>query len=166
MRAVVVSVVMVVAGCRGASQSEDVAGDFQRETRVARDAIETTLANYERWLSEGKVDSMATILTQNSFLMPPNQPGILGRDGFLATFGPLVAQGTWTEDNTIESLVASGPLAVERGTTVVLFTPGPNAAPGARATVDTTKYLRHWHRVDGQWLLAEASWSSIRPAAR
>jgi hypothetical protein len=46
---------MVVAGCRGAP-SEDVAGDFQRETRVARDAIEATLTNYERWLSEGKVD--------------------------------------------------------------------------------------------------------------
>jgi ketosteroid isomerase-like protein len=163
MRAVVVLIVMVVAGCRGAS-SEDVAGDFQRETRVARDAIEATLTNYERWLSEGKVDSMASILTGSSYLMPPNQPAIVGRDAFLAMFRPLIGQGQWTEENTIESLVASGPLAVERGTTVVLFTPGPNAPPGTRAMVDTTKYLRHWHRVAGQWLLAEASWSSNRPA--
>ena len=162
MRAVVVSIVTVVMGCGGASQTEDVAGDFQRETRVARDAIETTLANYERWLSEGKVDSMATVLTSNSFVMPPNQPGISGREGFLAYFRPLVGQGQWIEENTIESLVASGPLAVERGTTVVLFTPGPNAPPGTKSMVDTTKYLRHRHRVDGQWMLAEAAWSSNR----
>ena len=166
MRAGAVVVVLLISGCGGPPCAEYVAGDFQRETRVARDAIEHTLANYERWLSQGKVDSMATILTSNSVVMPPNQPAVSGREGFLAFFRPIVGQGTWTEDNTIESLVASGPLAVERGTTVVVFTPGPDAASGTRAMVDTTKYLRHWHRVGGQWLLAEAAWNSNLGIAR
>ena len=63
------------------------------------------------------------------------------------------------------SVVANGPIAVERGNWTFDFKPGKGAPPGMGAMTDQGKYLTHWHDVGGQWLMAEDIWNSDTPAA-
>ena len=60
-----------------------------------------------------------------------------------------------------QSVSANGPLAVERGTYSVTFTP-----PGATAPItDTGKYLAHWHLIGGKWMMVDDIWNSDLPVA-
>jgi len=137
---------------------------IEDQSRQARTEIEGVLANWERWIATGNVDSLASLLAENSYVLPPNQPAIVGRDAWVAVFRPQLTTGKWSEDIVTESVVAYGPIAIERGTYMLNFTPGPGTPPSMRAMSDTGKYLWHWHKMDGRWQLAEAAWSSNRPA--
>jgi ketosteroid isomerase-like protein len=163
MRATRLLVPLLVVSCQRpeAIQQEP---SIEDQSRQARTEIEATLATWERWVAEGKVDSLASLLTENTNILPPNAPPIVGRDAWLAVFRPQLTTGKWSEDVVTESVVAYGPLAVERGSYTLSFTPGPGTPASMRAMSDTGKYLWHWHKVDGRWLIAEAAWSSNRPA--
>lgn len=155
---------LLLMSCQRTDTAQQAESGIEEQSRQARAEIEPLITNWERWVAEGNIDSMATLLAENSHVLPPNQPAVAGRDAWLTTFRPMLAQGQWTEDIVTESVVAHGPLAVERGSYVLTFTPGPTAPPGAKAMSDTGKYLWHWHKVDGRWQLMEAAWNSNRPA--
>lgn len=160
MRATRLLALLLLVACRPDVSQREPAD----ESRQARAELETVITNWERWVAEGKVDSMASVLAENSYTLAPNQPAIVGREAWLAAFRPMFAQGQWTYDITIESVVAYGPLAVQRGSYVLTFAPGPGAPSGVKAMSDTGKYLWRWQKVDGRWQLAAAAWSSNRPA--
>lgn len=98
------------------------------------------------------------MLAEDGYTLAPNQPPIVGCAGWLALFRPQLTQGKWRIDNVAESVVAYGPLAVERGRFVLSFTPPPGAPSSMRAISDTAKYLWHWRKFHGQWQLDQAAW--------
>jgi ketosteroid isomerase-like protein len=155
--------VTLLAACQAVETAEQLATRMERESQTARAEIEPIVADFERWMAAGQVDSLATLLAEDAWLLPPNEPAINGRADWVSWISPSFAHGTWTEDIITESIVASGPIAVERGSYVLNFTPGPDSPRDAVAISDTGKYLWHWHRVDGTWQLATASWSSDLP---
>jgi len=163
MRARVLLMPLLLVSCQrpDAVQQEPSVED---QSRQARAEIAAVMANWERWVAEAKVDSLASLMTETAVTLPPNQPPIVGRAAWLDVFRPQLTQGKWSEDVVTESVVAYGPIAVERGSYTLNFTPGPGAPPNVRAMSDTGKYLWHWHKADGRWQLAEAAWNSNRPA--
>ena len=154
---------MVVAACQRAETPDQAAARIESESQIARGQIEPIIADWERWFAAGQVDSLASILAEDVKILPPNQPAIIGRANWIAWVRPSFAQGDWTEDIIMESLVANGPMAVERGRYLLNLTPGPNAPRGTAAISDTGKYLWHWRRVDDRWRLAQAIWNSDLP---
>lgn len=163
MRATRFLVLLLVVSCQrpDAVQREPSIEDQSQQARIEIDAI---MATWERWVVEGKVDSMAGVVAEEGHTLAPNQPPIVGRAGWLAVFRPQLTQGKWSIDNVTESVVAYGPLAVARGSFVLSYTPPAGAPSSMRAISDTGKFLWHWRKFDGQWRLAEAAWSSNRPA--
>ena len=163
MRATRFLVLLLVLSCQrpDAVQREPSIEEQSQQARAELDAI---MATWERWLVEGKVDSMATIVAVDGHTLVPNQPPLVGRAAWLAMFRPQLTQGKWRIDNVAESVVAYGPLAVEQGSFVLSFTPPPGAPSSMRAISDTGKYLWHWRKFNGQWQVAQAAWNSNRPA--
>jgi hypothetical protein len=131
---------------------------MQNETAAARTAIDSTNRELMTHFNMGHPDIVAALYAENGVVMPPNEPVVVGRSAIkdvLAQFAAMKAQLTLTST----AVSANGPLAVERGTYSVTFTP-----PGAKAPVtDTGKYLVHWHRIDGKWMLVDDIWNSDLP---
>ena len=86
---------------------------IEDQSRQARTEIEAVMAHWDRWIAEGKVDSLASRLTESSVTMPPNQPPIVGRAAWLDVFRPQLTQGKWSQDVVTESVVASPDTRVE-----------------------------------------------------
>jgi ketosteroid isomerase-like protein len=101
MRATRLLVPLLVVSCQRpeAVQQEP---SIEDQSRQARTEIEATLATWERWVAEGKVDSLASLLTENTNILPPNAPPIVGRDAWLAVFRPQLTTGKWSEDVVTE----------------------------------------------------------------
>lgn len=157
------AVFFLLLGCQSTETPQQTEARIARESQQARAEIETLLGRWEGWVAEGNVDSMAGMLAEDGHTLPPNLPAIAGRQAWVAWARPLFSQGQWTEDIVTESVVANGPIAIERGRYTLSMTPGPAAPQGATAISDTGKYLWHWHKTDGRWMLREAVWNSDRP---
>ncbi len=130
------------------------------ESRVARAEIEAVGANLSRWLSTGAVDSAAASLTTDYRWHAPNMPAGSGRENWVAWVKGMITTSKVTQASTTESVVASGPIAVESGRYVLTFTPAPGAPKDVKASTDTGKYLWQWRKENGVWRLAQASWNS------
>ena len=61
------------------------------------------------------------------------------------------------------SVEARLPSPVQRGRFTLGFVPSPSAPKGTVAVNDTGKFLWHWRRENGRWLLAAAAWNSDLP---
>lgn len=153
---------LLAAGCQMAETPAQMQARMDQESAAARQAIETATANFERWFAAGQVDSLLANYTDNATFMPPNQKAATGPDNIRAVFAAWLGMGKWTLDLRPGSVVANGPLAIENGTFVIGFTPGPNAPPGMMPA-DTGKYLVHWHQVDGQWKIVDDIFNSDLP---
>jgi ketosteroid isomerase-like protein len=161
MRARHVLVLLLCLSCQPSEVAQQ-RPSIEDQSRQARVEIDSVMAHWDRWLAEAKIDSMAGVFTEDVITMAPNQAPIVGRAAWVDVIGPQLTQGTWSSDNVTESIVASGPLAVERGRYILTFTPPPGAAPNVRAVSDTGKYLWHWRKVDGRWKVAGSAWNSNR----
>ena len=157
---------MLVGACQSAETPQQADERITAESNAARTELEAIQGNFERWYSAGAVDSAATILTEDHIALPPNQPAGAGRSHWLSANKPLAAAGKFGIHHVTESVVASGPLAVVRGSYVITFVPGPAAPAGAKASADTGKYLWQWRKVDGRWLIAAAAWNSNLPSQK
>jgi hypothetical protein len=63
------------------------------------------------------------------------------------------------------SVEANGPLAIETGSGIIVFTPGPKAPPEMKtASTDTVKYVTTWRKTGGQWLITNDISTTDRPA--
>jgi ketosteroid isomerase-like protein len=150
---------LAVAACQPAAETpEQAQARIDSESTAAKTTIDSLATEFATHLNAGHADIVAGFYTENATAMPPNAPVANGRAAIQAViqgFVDMKAQLTLTP----VSVVANGPVAVERGTYSVTLTP-----PGATAPMtDTGKYLVHWHRVDGKWMLAEDIWNSDLP---
>jgi len=71
--------------------------------------------------------------------------------------------GKFTSQITQESVMANGPLGVDRGTYTFTFTPNKGMENMGVPPADTGKYLVHWHKVNGTWQIAELIYNSDLP---
>ena len=95
--------------------------------------------------------------------MPPNEPAAVGRDAIKSRNGKFFAVYDAKLSVTSESVVANGPMAVERGTYQLQANPKKGAPKGTPAIDDTGKYLQHWELVNGNWTIVEQTWNSDKP---
>lgn len=151
----------MLAGCQPKVETADQAeARMATEAADAKTAIEASNQIFMAHFNAGHGDSVAVIYTENGRVMAPNVPAAVGRAA-IATALNAMGPAKPTLVLTTESVVASGPLAVEAGTYKITLTP-----PGAPGPItDTGKYLVHWHKVGDKWMMVDDIWNSDLPVA-
>lgn len=149
-----------LAACQPAPESpEAAAAREQAAADSARAAIAENNARFVRYSNAGQADSMGTLFAPDGVMMPPDMPMSVGRDSIVARLATMTVPGgvlTLTSQN----LSVSGDMALARGTwTYVAPAQGGNPAVDLKG-----KYLEHWHRIGGQWLMVEDIWNNDAPA--
>ena len=154
---------VAVAACQKAETPEQAAARMEQESAAARTAIEAQGAAFAAHFSAGHADSVAAYYTENGEILPPNSPAASGRANIASWMAAGLAMGSYTLNLTTQGVMASGDNALERGAYVFTYAPGPNAPKGSKAMADTGKYIAHWHREGGTWLMAHDIWNSDIP---
>ncbi len=146
---------LALAACAPKPETpEQMATRMRAEADSAKTAIETANARFVRLVGAGKADSAAMNYAEDAVLMLSNAPPAAGRAAIQTKLAELVGYGTWEMSVTTTRVDANGPLAVEQGTYVQNFKPGPHAPAGMAAMFpDTGKYLTGWKKVNGAWLI-------------
>lgn len=155
----IVGTLWLLVACQRAETPQSLA-----EATRARDDIAAWIQNFERWLPAAQVESLATLVTDDYHALAPNQPSLVGKLRYVEFLRQSFALGRWTERFSPEPPAVSGSLAVQRGGYTLSFEPTAPAPRGTTALSDTGKFLWHWRKVDGRWLLAAAAWNSDLPA--
>lgn len=134
-----------------------------QEAADVREIIEEHNEDLERWYAEGRIDSVAPVFAEDAWQMPPNNPPLIGREAIREFWSQAVEWGQWDFTLETQDVAVSAPMAVERGTYVLAFSPGPNAPPEMDAFEDRGNYLVHWRlEDDGVWrIVADAPVSEI-----
>jgi ketosteroid isomerase-like protein len=156
---------LALLACQRTETPQQAEARIGAESQAARAELGVINEQWKRAFTGGNVDAMASIMDETVVTLPPNLPMITGRQAWVAWFGPQLKLGNWNEVITTQSVVASGPIAVQRGGYILTFTPLPNAPKSLKAVTDTGKYVWHMHKKSGKWLLTEAIWNSDRPVA-
>jgi len=140
---------VLVAACTESPQKAQAR--MQAETEAARPQIAAQLARFARGAAMGNADTMLSIYAPNAVLMPPNLQAtdLSGARQRMAAIGP------YQVSFATRSLEVNGNTAIERGVWSATMSP-----PGfAFSIVRDGKYLAHWRRIDGQWLMVEHIWN-------
>jgi len=147
----------VMAGCAPKPETpEQAEARMTAEAASARTAIEASNQQFVMHFNAGHGDSVAAFYAEDGRVMAPNMAVASGRQAIAASMGMMAGA---TLALTTESVAASGPLAVERGTYTITLTP-----PGAKAPItDNGKYLVHWHKVGDKWMMVDDIWNSDLP---
>ena len=150
----------MVTGCQPAAETPQQAQTrMDAESAAAKVVIDSVDKEFATHFNMGHGDVVAGFYTEQGHLMAPNMAEAVGREAIKTGLAGMAAMKPELKLTT-QSVVANGPIAIERGVYSFGFTP-----PGAKeAMTDTGKYLVHWHRVDGKWLLADDIWNSDLPA--
>jgi len=153
--------ILALAACRPRAETPEAALARQAaDQQAAEDAIRPLMERYVTHYNSGHADSLAAFYAPDAHLMPANLPEVVGQAAIQAAFSQAMASKGQLKLVT-EEIVASGDLAVERGTYEETYTP-----PGASAPVtDRGKYLAHWRRIGGKWLLVDDIANSDLPVA-
>jgi ketosteroid isomerase-like protein len=151
---------VVLVACQKAETPEQSASRMQAEADSARPAIEAQNARWTRYANAGQVDSVLDLYTRDAVLLPPDLPAATGRDSMGARLRAVTVSGG-VLTLTTAGLAVNGPVAIERGTWRYAV-PAQGKTP---ATNLVGKYLVHWSKVNGQWLLAEDMWNNDAPTA-
>jgi uncharacterized protein (TIGR02246 family) len=151
----------VAAACRPAAESpEQQNARLRAESDSARAAIEAQGARFTRFFNAGQTDSVASLYTSDATVMPPGMPAVTGTDSIRATFaamGTMMPAGT-TLAFQVQSVVANGPIAIERGSWTMMVPAGDSAPTESRG-----KYLVMWRNVGGEWRIQEDIWNEDTP---
>ncbi len=163
MRALLaVTAAAALAACTPQGQSaETTQAGMEAEAAAARTAIEAINAEWVAHFDAGHIDSLGKYYTENAVSMPPAKPAVIGRAAIVADMKSEPPPPGMTQKLVLNvaNVVASGPIALERGTYIYSLTP---TAGGVGIAING-KYLTHWHQVDGQWLIAEQIWNDDAP---
>lgn len=147
-----IAALALLAGCKMAETPDQAHTRMQSETNAAKPLIQAQLAKYVRGATSGNVDTLLSVYTEDAVLMPPNKPALTGRDKIRATFA---AVGPYDITFATSSLTVNGDVAIERGIWQARMTP----PGGTMSVLRDGKYLAHWHKVGGEWLMAEHIWN-------
>ena len=139
---------LVAAACARTETPEQMQARMQTESDSARTAIEAAMAAFARHFNAGSADSMAMFYASDARIMPPGMPMVEGRDSIRATLAGYLSAGR-VEGFTlaVQSVTANGPMAVERATFSMTFTP-----TGGQPMPSRGKSVALWRRqADGSW---------------
>ncbi|HSJ12900.1 MAG TPA: nuclear transport factor 2 family protein [Longimicrobiales bacterium] len=125
----------------------------QEDVAAVRSEIERINAQIERWYEAGHVDSIAAVMAEDVWQLPPQMPPTVGREALRRFWSDAVGAGKWQFTLTTKDVVVSEPLAAERGTYALTFTPGPEAPEHfAEPFEDSGNYVVVWRKdPDGAW---------------
>ncbi|MGD0484995.1 MAG: nuclear transport factor 2 family protein [Gemmatimonadales bacterium] len=156
IRRLAVVTLLALAACAPKPETpEQMTARMKAESDSARTAIEAANAHWVRYAAAGRADSAALDFAEDAVFMTANAPSLRGRPAIQAMFSEMFSYGTWQVTLTTTRVDAYGPIAVEQGTNILRFTPGPHAPAGMAAMYpDTGKYLTYWKKVNGTWLEA------------
>jgi ketosteroid isomerase-like protein len=156
----------VMACGRSPDDGHGVSQDDSSRTASVRTEIERTNADFERWYAAGQADSVAARYTTDAWQMGPNMPPVVTRDSIAAFWRRASQMGTWRFTLRTQDVAVNGPVAVERGSYTVTFTPAPTAPAGTPASfTDRGNYVVHWVKENDQWRLKWDIATSQTPAA-
>jgi ketosteroid isomerase-like protein len=154
----------MVLGLGCAAEMDDSDASVEEQSAAFRAEIEALQPRYEQWEAAGMWDSVLAIWTENAVAAFANQPILTGKTALRAHAEQITSMGTPSLDLRTQSAMASGDLGVERGTYVFNLTLAAGApAEMAAMFPDSGSYLQHWHRINGQWKIAELVVNSMKP---
>jgi len=156
--AVIVSVVLMAAGCGGSKKAQDAA--------ALREAITAVNDEFLGCFTEGgDADCIASYFTEEGQMLLSNTPAAVGPEAIRRFWRQALGWGQWEVGFNSLLIEPSEPLAVERGRYTIKFTAGPGAPPGRPSTEDRGTYLVQWrHDGDGKWRIAVQAFVSEVPA--
>jgi ketosteroid isomerase-like protein len=127
-------------------------------TAAAETTIRAGTATWNDAYNAGEVDKIVALYTDDTVVMPPNVPAIVGRDALKAylvkDMAAARAAGLIAKDGT-SSVGVSGDLAWHAGSSSVVDASGK--------TVETGSYVEVWRRTNGQWLMVRDIWNDDAP---
>jgi ketosteroid isomerase-like protein len=152
---------LATAGCRPRAETPEAALARQAtDQKAAEDAIRPAVERFVTHYNSGHADSLAAFYAPDAHLLPANLPAIVGQAAIQEAFARAL-QSKGQLKLVTEAITASGDLALERGTFEETYTP-----PGAQAAItDKGKYLVHWQRIGGKWLIVDDIANSDLPAS-
>ena len=120
------------------------------EREEVRATIDRTNQLLERWYARGQIDSAAMFFATDVWQMPPNAPPIVGLDAYREWWWQAVQWGLWQFDFSVQDVIVTDSIAVERGKYTLTFEAGseaPLASPDDRGN-----YVAVWRlEPDGEW---------------
>lgn len=139
----------------------------QDESAAVRQEIERINAALVRWYAAGQIDSVVAQFAEDTWQLPPQMEPIVGREALHGFWTYASSGGRWDVTLETRDVVVSGPLAAERGTYTMRYTPGPQPPEGlTEAIEDSGNYVVVWRReADGAWrILWDAPVSTVHAA--
>jgi len=151
-----VAAALVLAACAPKPETpEQAAARMKAQADTARTAISAANARFSRYLAAGQMDSAALNYAEDAVFYPANMPAVRGQAAIRTLLRNWGAAGAWQVTPKTLSVEANGPLAIETGSAIIVFTPGLNAPPEMKtASTDTVKYVTTWRKTGGQWLIS------------
>lgn len=130
-----------------ATACDPAPGPDREEVRARIDGTNQLL---ERWYAQGKIDSAAMFFTADVWQMPPNAPPIVGLDAYREWWSQAVKWGLWQFDFSVQDVIVTDSIAVERSKYTLTFEAGVEA-PMASFD-DRGNYIAVWRlEPDGEW---------------
>jgi ketosteroid isomerase-like protein len=144
---------VLVAACT--ETPEKAQARMQAEAAAARPEIEAVMARFSRGAALGNADTALSIYAPDAVVMAPMFPAMdlqTAREQFTAA-------GAYRVSFAIRSLEVNGPVAIERGVWSAEMAP----LGFTYSIVRDGKYLAHWRKIGGQWLIVEHIWNDDFP---
>jgi len=152
----------LVVACRPRAETPEAALARQATDRkAADDAIRPLVARFATLFNSGHADSLAAFYAPDAHLMLPNQPAVVGPAAIKVALEQWLAAKPTIKFVT-EAVEASGDLAVERGSYEETAVPAGSKTP----VTDRGKYLLHWQRIGGKWLIVDDIGNSDLPVQK
>jgi ketosteroid isomerase-like protein len=121
-------------------------------------AIRDIVTRWNEHLVNKDDSAVAAIYAADAVLLPPNEPAVTGSSAirqYWAALWPLNASLTITPGSV--KISQAGDMAWEGGTWTY------SAPSPAGPVADNGKYLVVWHKVNGEWKVAQDIWNSNNP---
>lgn len=146
-----IAAVLSLAACRPRAETpEALLARQAADQQAAEQGIAAAQERFVLHYNSGHPDSLAALYAPDAHLMPANLPAVVGTAAIQAAFAQAVASKGQLKLVT-EAVTASGDLAVERGIYEETYTPPGSSTP----VTDRGKYLAHWRRIGGKWLMVD-----------
>jgi ketosteroid isomerase-like protein len=149
--AVLASMLAISCAQRASSQNEADAADFA--------AIFEFNRRYLKAINDGDIDTLASLTTDGHMMISSGGPPLAGKKALVDAMARAFQTTDFDESWEPQETVASGDLAYQRGTFVVVSKP---KAGGAEARI-TGNFLRIYRKVDGAWFMVRDSFNSQQP---
>lgn len=149
MKKTQVLVALALILCCGSVFADD---DAEKSIRASVKAMMAGIA-------AGDADRAVAMYASDGSFMPPNEPAAKGIDAIRKWFGGMLSAGKVNLAINIDDVLASGDLAVERGTWELNLLP----TGATTAVTDHGKYIVVWQKRDGKWLAVNDIFNSDVP---